>query len=434
MARIVGRLKARQVANARPRGKCTRGKNEGKARRAIFLADGGGLYLQCTLAHDGSVTRSWVFKYEVGGKTLKIGRKKEKREGTRHEIGLGPLHTLDLADARAKAKALRQQLLDGLDPMVERRKREQARIVEAAKAVTFTQVAKKYLDLHLNSFKNAKHQAQWRSTLETYVYPKIGHMTIADIGPADVIRCIEPIWNTKRETASRVRQRIERIFDYATTRQYRSGDNPAAHITETLPKKKNGKGHHAAMPYGDLPAFMAELRARDSMSARALEFTILTAARTGETIGGATWDELDLKAQVWTIPGERMKAGKEHRVPLCPRVLAILRDLPRHGDRIFPLSNMGMLELLRGMRPGLTTHGFRSTFKDWVSECTNYPNIVSEMALAHTVPDKVEAAYRRGDLFEKRRRLMAAWDKFCATKPAAAAGGNVVTLAGVRGA
>jgi integrase len=418
-------LKARQVANARPRGKRTVGNNKGKPRRAIFLADGGGLYLQCTVALDGAVTRSWVFKYELGGKTLKIGNKKEKRKGTRHEIGLGPLHTISLVEARDRAKLLRQQLLDGLDPMVERRKREQALIAERAKSVTFKQVAEMYLDLHLDEFKNAKHQAQWCSTLATYAYPKIGGMTVADVGPADVLRVIEPIWKEKRETATRVRQRIRKILDYAAEREFRSGDNPAANIT-SLPKGKNGKEHHAALPYGELPAFMQELRNRDSLSARALEFTILTAARTGETIGAT--DEFDLKAQVWTIPGERMKAGKTHKVPLCARALAILHDLPRHGDRIFPIGITAMLELLRGMRPGLTVHGFRSSFMDWAHEQTSFPKTVVDMALAHTVGDKVEAAYRRGDLFKKRTALMKAWGDYCSSKPVISAADNVVPI------
>jgi integrase len=314
---------------------------------------------------------------------------------------------------------MRQMLLDGIDPLVERRKRRQELLAERAKVITFKQVAEAYLDLHLDSFKNAKHRYQWRATLASYVYPKIGHMTVGDIGPADVLRCIEPIWNTKRETASRVRQRIERILDYAATRQYRSGDNPAAHVTESLPKGGNGRNHLAALPYAELPAFMAELRNRDSNSARALEVTILTAARTGEIIGAA-WDEFDLKERTWVISAERMKGGREHKVPLGDRSVEILRELPRQEEKVFPLSNMAMLELLRGMRPGsgYTVHGFRSTFMDWAHERTATAKVVIDMSLAHAVGDKVEAAYRRGDLFEKRRKLMEAWAKFCASKPA----------------
>jgi integrase len=252
--------------------------------------------------------------------------------------------------------------------------------------------------------------------LATYAYPKIGNMTVADIGPADVLHCIEPIWNTKRETASRVRQRIERILDYATTRQYRTGDNPAAHVTESLPKSKNGRGHFAALPYSELPVFMAELRERDSLSARALEFCILTAARTSEVIG-ATKDEIDLKAKTWTVPAGRMKAGREHKVPLCNRAIEILQSLDQRTKNLFPLSNMGMAELLKGMRSGVTVHGMRSAFRDWAAETTNYRNHVVEMALAHTIGDKVEAAYRRGDLFMKRTKLMTAWADFCGKPP-----------------
>jgi integrase len=217
-----------------------------------------------------------------------------------------------------------------------------------------------------------------------------------------------------------VHQRITRILDYATTRQYRAGDNPAAHVTEALPKPKNGKGHHAALPHNELPALMAELRERNSLSAGALEFTILTAARTGEVIG-ATWDEIDLKARTWTIPAERMKAGKEHKVPLCDRAVEILQGLDQRSKRLFPLSNMAMAELLKGLRPNVTVHGFRSTFMDWCHECTNHPKAVIDMALAHKVEDKVEAAYRRGDLFVKRIKLMAAWGQFCGKTPISSA-------------
>jgi integrase len=402
-ARIVGKLNARQVTNAKPP----------NGKQWAVIPDGGNLYLQATRGKQGHISRSWLFKYEIAGK--------------RHELGLGPTHTIGLAKAREKARELREQLLDGLDPLTERRKQQQVSLAEKAKSVTFKQVAEMYLGLHLDSFKNPKHRAQWRSTLATYVYPKIGRMTVAEVGPADVLRVVEPIWNTKRETASRVRQRVERILDYASTRGFRSGDNPAAHVTESLPKGGNGKGHHAALHYAELPTFMAELGARDSVSARALEFTILTAARTAETIR-ADADEFDLEAQVWTVPADRMKARKEHRVPLCARAVEILQSLPRHGTRPFTLSNMAMAELLKGMRPGVTVHGFRSSFRDWAAEMTNYANHVVEQALAHTIGDKVEAAYRRGDLFVKRRKLMDDWARYCSKPAAAAAGSNVVAI------
>jgi integrase len=412
-ARIVGRLKSRQVANARP----PRGKDW------AVIPDGGNLYLQATRGKGGHVRRSWLFKYEIGG------NRKQKLKAVRHEIGLGPLHTVSLAEARDKARTLRQQLLEGVDPIVERRKREQALIAERARTVTFKQVAEQYLDLHLDSFRNAKQRAQWASTLKTYAFPKLGHMTVADISPADVLRVIEPIWKDKRETASRVRQRIERILDYATAREYRTADNPASRITESLPKAKNGKGHHAALPFSELPGFMEALRGRETLPARALEFTILTAARTGEVIG-ARWAEFDIGARTWTVPGLRMKAGKAHKVPLSPRALEILQGLERFGDRVFAIGPIPMPYLLRALRPGITVHGFRSSFRDWAAEQTAYPNHVVEMALAHAIGDKVEAAYRRGDLFAKRVRLMDAWATFC-SKPAPAAAGtqaNVVTL------
>jgi len=305
-----------------------------------------GLYLQVTANGAG---RSWVYRYTLGGR--------------QRYIGLGPAHIIGLAKARELARECRELRLRNIDPLLEPQRQKQALITEQAKAVTFKDVAEGYLDLHLDSFKNEKHRAQWRSTLATYVYPKIGNMIVADVGPADVLRCIEPIWTTKHETASRVHQRVARILDYATTRQYRTGDNPAVHVTEALPKSKNGRGHHAALPYSESPAFMAELRERDSLSTRALEFTILTAARTGEVIG-ATRDEIDLKAKTWTIPAERMKAGKEHKVRLCERAVEILQSLDQRSKKLFPLSNMGMAELLKGMRPGVTVHGFRSTFRD----------------------------------------------------------------------
>ena len=364
--------------------------------------DGRGLYLQCTASTDGLINRSWVYRYAM-----------DSRE---RYMGLGPVADVSLAEARDKALAARKLKLEGIDPLQARQQQKQARIIEQAKTVIFRDCTEQYLNLHLDSFKNEKHKAQWRATLATYVYPKIGNMTVADIGPADVLRCIEPIWNTKRETASRIRQRVERILDYATTRQYRTGDNPAAHVTESLPKTKNGRGHFAALAYPELPVLMAELRKRDSLSAKALEFTILTAARTGEVIG-ATRAEIDLKAKTWTIPAERMKAGKEHKVPLCNRAIEILQSLDQRTKNLFPLSNMGMAELLKGMRPGVTVHGFRSTFRDWAAESTNYPNHVVEMALAHTISDKVQAAYRRGFLFAKRVSLMAAFENFCGKPP-----------------
>ena len=394
MRRTFGRLSARQVMHAKPPAE----------RRMIMLPDGGGLYLQASRseAHPDRIYRSFVFRYELAGR--------------RHDLGLGGTHTVSLTQAREKARKYRQDLLDHVDPLLERRKQQQALIAARAKAITFKQVAEDYLALHLDSFRNHKHRQQWKNTLVAYAFPKIGHMTVADISPPDVLRIIEPIWKSKRVTASRIRQRIERVLDYATTRQYRSGDNPAARVADALPKTNGSKAHHAAMPYAELPAFMAQLRARGALSARALGFTILTAARTGETLG-MRWTEVDLATKTWTIPAVRMKAGKEHKVPLPPAALEILDKLPRGQDRIFPLTHTAMAELLRGMRSAVTVHGFRSAFMDWAHEQTPFPKAVIDMALAHTVGDKVEAAYRRGDLFEKRRKLMNAWSVYCTRSP-----------------
>jgi integrase len=390
------------------------------------LPDGGNLLLQVSTGSGGAINRSWVFKYEQDGK--------------RHELGLGGLHTVSLADARDKARTLRQQLLEGVDLLEAKHavKRERlARKAEQAKAVTFRQCAEMYLASHEDGWKNPKHREQWRSTLATYAYPVIGNLAVADIDTPHVIRVLEPIWKTIPETASRLRARIEAVLGFATVDGFRHGDNPArwrSHLAGRFPAKGKIREvkHHAALTYTELPQFMAELRSRDSVSAQALEFTILAAARTGEVIG-AKWDELDLKAKTWTVPVGRMKAGKKHVVPLPDRAVEILEGLPRKGKHVFAngdghaLSNMAMLQLLRGMQRGLTVHGFRSTFTDWAHEQTAFPAPVIDMALAHKVSDKVEAAYRRGDLFEKRRRLMAQWARFLA-KPILPAGATVTSM------
>jgi integrase len=283
---------------------------------------------------------------------------------------------------------------------------------------------------------DTKHAWQWQQSLEAHAYPVIGNLNVADIDEGHLVRVLQPIWREIPETARRLRGRIEAVLGYATVSKFRTGDNPARwrnHLQTLLGGTQRVVEHHAALPFDEAPAFMAELRGRKSLSAAALEFAILTAARTGEVIG-ARWSEIDLKHKTWTVSKERMKAKREHRVPLCDRAVEILKGMDRRGDFVFgsavtgkPLSNMGMLELLRGMRPGLTVHGFRSGFRDWAAERTSFPREVAEMALAHTVADKVEAAYRRGDLFEKRRKLMQAWSDFLA-KPVATEGGKVVSI------
>jgi integrase len=342
-------------------------------------------------------------------------------------MGLGPLHTFSLAEARERARKARQQLADGIDPLRAREAQRATQALEAARAMTFEQAVRAYFDGHERKWRNAKHRAQFLSTLKTYAFPRIGSLPVAAIDTGLVLKCIEPIWQDKTETASRLRGRIEAVLDWATVRGYRTGDNPArwkGHLAEVLPARGQIQktNHHAALPYGELPDFMAQLAARGGVAARALEFTILTAARTGEVIG-ARWDEIDFKAKTWVVPAGRIKGGKEHRVPLCDRAHQLLKSLPReHGNsfvfigprRGSSLSNMAMLKTLQRMGRGdLTVHGFRSTFRDWATERTNYPNHVMEMALAHAIGDKVEASYRRGDLFAKRVRLMADWAKFC---------------------
>jgi len=408
----VGRLTARQVQTARPE----------SDRRATMIADGGNLYLQASIGKNGDISRSWVFRYEY------LGR--------RHDVGLGPTHTVSLIEARAKAKAMRLQLLDGVDPLAARqqaRADQLVRLAEQARAMTFRGCFEQCLASHESGWRNAEHRRQWRTSIEQYVLPVIGDLAVDDIGTPHIIKVLEPIWKTKSETASRVRGRIERVLAWATVRGFRSGDNPArwrGHLQEMFPAigKIARVNHLDAMPYVEVPAFMAQLRELDQISARALEFTILTTARTGETIG-AKWNEVDLKAKTWTIPAGRMKAEKEHRVPLSDRAVEILRSLP-HGDgHIFGIDDSTMLKLLRRFGANVTVHGFRSSFRDWASERTSYPPVVAEQALAHAIGSKVERAYHRTDLFEKRRRLMADWAVWC-SRPVPTRAAEVVTLQG----
>jgi integrase len=371
-------------------------------------ADGNGLYLQVT----SSGGKSWILRYE-----------RARRE---RWLGLGALHTVSLKDARERARKARLQILDGIDPIDAKRAQRAAEALAAAKSITFEEAAKQYFDAHEKKWRNAKHRAQFLSTLKAYAYPKIGKLPVADIDLGLVLKVIEPIWEAKTETASRVRGRIETVLDWATVRGYRKGENPArwrGHLEHVLPARGRiaKQNHHAALPYAELPAFMSELRKREGVAAKALEFTILTAARTGETIG-ATWGEINFSDKTWTVPAGRIKGGREHRVPLSDTALKLLKSLPTEknnefvfiGPRSGGLSNMGMASVLSRMeRKDITVHGFRSTFRDWAAERTNYPNHVVEMALAHTIGSKVEAAYRRGDLFDKRRQLMATWEKFC---------------------
>jgi integrase len=377
-------------------------------------ADGGGLYLQITAA-DGGVTKAWLFRYMDGGRA--------------HSMGLGPVGVITLKAARDRALEARRSLLDGVDPIEQRRERKRQAHADAAKHVTFQDCAGRYIASLGAGWRSEKHAGQWKTTLTSYAYPVIGKLSVAAIDTAHVMRVLEPIWAEKTETASRLRGRIEAVLDWAKARHFREGDNPArwrGHLDKLLPARRKVQTvkHHPAMPYSEISAFMAELRGRHGVGARALEFTILTAVRTGEAIG-ATWSEFDFSAKTWTIPGARTKRGRVHRVPLSDRVVDVLTSLDREESSkfVFPgeiagrhLSNMTMIKLLERMgHPALTVHGFRSTFRDWAAECTNYQNHIVEMALGHAVSDKVEAAYRRSDLLEQRRRLMRDWERHCAT-------------------
>jgi len=419
----------------------------GKATPGMY-ADGGGLYLCIgaptakALAKDPKArgAASWIFRY--------------MRDRRPHEMGLGPLRDIGLKEARERAAARRRELLDEQDPMelhsrrAKKARRERERQEQEARSMTFRRCAEGYIAANEAAWKNPVHRKQWPATLAAYVYPVFGDLPVHAVDVGLVMQVLEPIWTAKPETASRVRGRIETVLDYAKARGWRDGENPArwrGHLDLMLPRATKAKAaarrqsgrdeHHAALPYGEIAAFMAALRRQAGTAARALEFAILTAARTGEVIG-ARWSEIDVAEKLWIVPAERMKAGKEHRVPLSDAALAIVAELAEHrqGDFVFPggapgrpLSNMAMLTLLRRMQRGdLTVHGFRSTFRDWAAERTSFPAEVAEMALAHTVADAVERAYRRGDLFQKRRQLMEAWAKFCAAP--APAGAAVVPL------
>ena len=406
-----------------------------KATAPGMYPDGGNLYLQ--VARGGS--KSWIFRYRFKGHTSKAGKPMAR------EMGLGSFENWTLAEARERARQQRQLLDQGVDPIENRKSQDQAAALQKALTVSFQDCAKDYIRDHKAGWKNAKHADQWASTLETWVYPIIGKLPVGGITTALVEQVLkQPVgtekdaptfWTARTETASRVRGRIETILDWARAKKLRDGENPARWkglLDKLLPPKSQVSPveHHKALPYSDLPGFMAEIRKRDSLSARALEYTILNAVRTSDTVG-ATRTEIDRDQGTWTVPGGRLKgrrgAGRrDHVVPLSYRALEIVDGRP-DGRFLFahedgePLSNMAMLELLQGMGFGkdLTVHGFRSTFKDWCSEQTAYPNELSEMAMAHTVSDKVEAAYRRGDMREKRRRLMADWAAYCASPPTA---------------
>lgn len=372
-----------------------------------FVGGVAGLALQVS----ASGARSWVLRIQIGDK--------------RRDMGLGGFPDVPLANAREAARMARAKVKEGIDPIANARAARSALKAEQAAAQTFKTCALAYIEAHETGWRNAKHAQQWRNTLDTYAYPVIGNLLVRDVGLPQVLSILEPIWKKKTETASRLRGRLEAILDWATTRGYRTGLNPArwkGHLDTLLPAARTvaQAGHHSALPVHQMSALMKTLRQQSGMGAQALEFTILTAARSGET-RGARWSEINLDTATWTIPAERMKAGKEHRVPLPKAALNILSALPRTENEtlVFAsprggmLSDMSLTAVLRRMNINAVPHGFRSTFRDWCAEHTNYPREVAEMALAHAIGDKVEAAYRRGDLFEKRRQLMKEWAEFC---------------------
>ena len=392
MAHGIHKLAARTVESAQTPG---------------LLADGGGLYLQVSK----SASKSWLFRFMLNRRS--------------REMGLGSLKAVSLASAREKAAHCRSLLADGVDPIEARKTEREATRLPQVKSITFEEAADAYIAAHEPGWKNAKHASQWRNTLRTYALPIAGSLSVSDFDTSIVMQILRPVWTSKPETASRLRGRIERILDWSSVSGFREGQNPAqwrGHLENLLPSKSrvHNVKHHPAMHYQEVGAFVHQIRDQDGMAAQALEFLIYTAARTSEVIG-AEWDEINLDQGVWTIPDWRTKTGKEHRVPLADRPLKIIEG--RHyGQRdrfVFPggklgkgLSNMAMLSVLRRSNIKQTVHGFRSSFRDWAADQTQFPREVIEQALAHTIGNKVEAAYLRSDLFEKRRHLMDLWASY----------------------
>jgi integrase len=385
------------------------------------------LYLQVT-----SGGASWVFRYKRGGR--RVAR----------DMGLGSLNTIGLADARERAHQCRQQLLDGIDPLEARRaQRDALRVAEAtqqARAMTFRQCAEGFLTANEDTWKNAKHRQQWRNTLATYVFPVFGDLPVQRVDEAGIVKALMPIWHDKAETARRIRMRIETIIEWAIASKFFSGDNPAKRdrLKHLLGKQSDVVKHHTALPYREIGEFIAKLRAFDGIGARPLEFCILNVTRTSETLG-ARWEEIDRETNTWTIPGARRKGAKGREsalaVPLSLRCLEILAAAPHRTGLIFPneagerLSENTLLDTLEQMGVAVTTHGFRSSFRDWAGDSTNFPRDIVEMALGHKVGNEVELAYRRGSALVKRRQLMEAWSRYCA-KPTAEPTAKVVAIRG----
>jgi integrase len=389
--------------------------------------DGNNLYLE--VAAD-SPSRSWVYRYTSPTQVYGEGRKMVGKPKVRYYF-IGTTHLFGLAQAREEAKRLGRLVKSGVDILDQREEERRGARLETAKAITFKNAVEEYIKANRNSWRTDKHEKQWRSLMENYAYPTIGKLSVASIEDEHIRQILTPIWHEKLETSRRVRSYTEAVLERETHLKHRKGDNPAriGIVKTALGKQVSTVNHMPALPYTEVGAFLATVREREGVAAKALEFTILTAARTNETIG-AQWDEVDLKKLIWTIPAERMKVLREHRVPLskdATRILEVMKEV-KISNFVFPgsrkgkhISNMAMLQLLKRMeRTDITVHGFRSTFRDWCAEQTNYAREVAESSLAHTISDAVEAAYRRGDLFGKRSRLMAEWASHC-NKPAVTA-------------
>ncbi|MDR3424063.1 MAG: tyrosine-type recombinase/integrase [Alphaproteobacteria bacterium] len=416
MARVIGKLTTLAI---------------GRAKKKGLYGDGGGLYLQ--VSPTGS--KSWLFRFLLNGKA--------------HAMGLGPLHTVTLAEARVKATDCRKLLVAGFDPLNAKKDRQVQARLAATKGTTFEACAKAYIEAHKASWKSEVYTVKYGQTLEKYAYPIIGRLPVQSIDTTLVMKVLEPVWQKKTATAKKIRSRIECVLDWAKVREYRQGENPArwrGHLENLLakPSKLVRIKHRAALPYAKINGFLQSLEGRDGIGVQALKLLIFTACRSNEVLGAA-WDEIDFENRVWTIPAERMKAGKEHRVPLTAPALAVLKERKRESQKLGeneepnpyvflnpqdkkPCSGEVMATLLKRMkRQDITVHGFRSTFRDWAAEQTSFPREVAEAALAHTVGNQVEAAYRRSDLFEKRRLMMEQWARYC-QKPQAEAENKVLEM------
>jgi integrase len=423
MAREMARLSDRRIRTAKPKGKTTRGEEQGRAREALMLCDGGGLYCQITVGAEKNVRRSWIFRYQRKGERVR-------------DMGLGSLNDVGLAEAREIARRYRNLVKEGKDPIWERDAEIARNLAASAVVMSFDKAAETYIAQHRSGWKNPTHAAQWPSSLKKYASPFIGKMSVADIDTPHVLKVLNPIWHAKPDTAKRVRGRIESILGWAKVQGYRTGDNPARwndHLENALPAPSAVRKvkHQAALAYIEMPTFLSELRERKGISALALEFSILTAVRSSDVLN-AKRDHVDRLTRIWVIP-EFSKTGQEHRVPLSDAALAVIHKVEKtvrdiggevgKSEFLFPndvtgaaLSSNAMLALLdrMGRKGAMTTHGCRATFRTWAQEKTNFPWELCELSLGHKVGTEVERAYARGDALKKRFAIMQQWANFCA--------------------